>query len=125
MLNWFRSTASNVAATLLLSLAPLGVSASLPHEADCHDAGCWAIVVEHDAAAHRIAAPSSSLDPHPLHCLVCHWARSFRPPIATKFVATPAVYTGIRVHLDVITVARRAQIAQPPLRSPPASPVLA
>ena len=123
MLSWFRSRASGVAATLLLSLATLGVSASLPHEDDCHDAGCRAIVVEHDAAAHRIAAPSSSVDPYPLHCLVCHWSRSFRPPITTKFVATPAVYTGIRVHFDLITVARRAQVAQPPLRSPPPSPV--
>jgi len=125
MLSWFRSRASGVAATLLLSLATLGVSASLPHEDDCHDAGCRAIVVEHDAAAHRIAAPSTSAAPHPLHCLVCHWTRSFRPPITTKFVATPAAYAGIRIHVDLITVARNTQVAQPPLRSPPASPAFA
>ena len=124
MLSWFRSKASGVAATLLLSLAALGASAVSPHEDDCHDAdvGCRAIVVEHDATAHRITAPSTGVDAHPLHCLVCHWARSFRPPITTAFVATPAVHAGIRIHVDLITFARNAQIAQPSPRSPPAPP---
>jgi hypothetical protein len=123
MLSWFRSTASSVAATLLVSLATLGVSFYAPHPADCHDADCGTILVAHDASAHRVGAKTSTADTHPLHCLVCHWARSFRPHITTKFVATPAAYTGIRLQFDLITVARNAQVTQPPLRSPPASPL--
>jgi hypothetical protein len=125
MLSWFRSTASGVAATLLMSLATLGVSLYAPHPVDCHDAECGTILVAHDASAHRVGANTSTADTHPLHCLVCHWARSFRPHITTTFVATPAAYAGIRLHFDFIPVARNTQVAQPPLRSPPSSPVLA
>lgn len=125
MLSWFRSRASGVAVTLLLSLATLGVSLYAPHPADCHDVDCGTILVAHDASAHRVGANTSTVDTHPLHCPVCHWARSFRPHITTTFVATPAAYTGIRLQFDLITVARNPQVAQPPLRSPPSSPVLA
>jgi len=48
--------------------------------------------------------------------------RSFRPHITTKFVAGPVVLTRAFVHFDRITVARNAQVAQPPLRSPPVPP---
>lgn len=123
MLSWFRSTASGVAATLLLLVATLGVSYA-PHPEDCHDADCGTILVVHDASAHRVGASTSTADTHPLHCLVCHWARSFRPHISTTFVDTPAADAGIPLHFDLITVARNTQVAQPPLRSPPASPVL-
>jgi hypothetical protein len=124
MLDWFRFRASGVAAMLLLSLATLGVSFYGPHAADCHDADCGTILVAHDASAHRLRSNTSTADTHPLHCLVCHWARSFRPQIKTTFVAAPAASTGIPVHFDLITVARRAQVAQPSLRSPPSSLVL-
>ena len=123
MLHWFRSRASGVAATLLLSLAALGGSAVSPHEDDCHDPGCSVVVVEHDATAHRITTPSTIADSHPLHCLVCHWTRTFRPQITTKFIAAPAVLIRTYSRFDLITLARKAQVAQPPLRSPPASPV--
>ncbi|NOT24824.1 MAG: hypothetical protein HOP16_01870 [Acidobacteria bacterium] len=121
MLCWFRTRASGVAATLLLSLAALGGSAVSPHEDDCHDPGCDAIVV-HDATAHRITAPSTFANSHPLHCLVCHWTRTFRPQVTTKFVAAPAVFIRVYARFDLIMVARNAQIAQPPLRSPPVPP---
>jgi hypothetical protein len=123
MLSWFRSAASGVAATLLLLLAALGAAAVSPHEDDCHDPGCMGIVVEHDASDHRFTAPSTIAESHPLHCLVCHWTRTFRPPIAVKFVAAPAVLVRVYPRFDFITVARRAQVAQPPLRSPPSSPL--
>jgi hypothetical protein len=125
ILSWFRSRASGIAATLLLSLATLGVSLHVPHPADCHETDCGAILVAHDASAHRVGANTSTADTHPLHCLVCHWARSFRPHITTTFVATPAAHAGIRLHCDRITATRNMQVAQPPLRSPPASPALA
>jgi len=123
-MHWFRGCARRIAATLLVSVIALGGSMAAPHEDDCHDSACHPGAVPHDASAHAFSAPNQAEASHPLHCLVCHWARSFRPYITATFVATPAAYTGICIHLDLITVARRAQVAQPPLRSPPSSPFL-
>ncbi len=123
MLSWFRSRASGVAATLLLSLATLRVSAVSPHEDDCHDAACRAMAVEHDASAHQIGAPSTESDVHPLHCLVCHWVRSFRPPTEARILSTPAAEAGTTLHVEIFTAAAAAPAAQPPLRAPPSSPV--
>ena len=125
MLRWFRSTAPGIAGTLLLSLAALGVSFYAPHPADCHDADCGAILVVHDASAHRLTANPSTAEPQPLHCLVCHWARSFRPRIEVRFITAPAAQAGVVVHIEYFTAAARARAAQPPLRSPPSSPDLA
>ena len=124
MLNWFRRHASRIAATAIVSLTAVGGSALTPHQDDCHDAVCRAMAVEHDASAHRIGGPSTESDIHPLHCLVCHWARSFRPRAEAKFLLTPAGEAGTAVHVAFFTVARSTQVAQPPLRSPPLSPVL-
>jgi len=118
-MRWFRVHASRVAAVALLSLAFAGLSAAAPHEDDCHDA-CQLMAVEHDASAHRITAPAAA-DDHPLHCLVCHWARSFRSPRAeARVVAAPAADPGISLLADSLAAAIHAPVAQPPLRSPPA-----
>ena len=124
MLSWFRSTAPGVAATLLLSLAALGGSFYGPHPADCHDADCGAIFVAHDASAHRVTAAPAAAETHPLHCLVCHWARSFRPRIEVRFVTAPAAQAGVVVHVQNFPTGAGAPVAQPPLRSPPSSPAL-
>ena len=124
MLRWFRVQASRIAIAAIVSLGAAGVSAVSPHEDDCHDAACHAMAVEHDASAHRIGAPSAESDVHPLHCLVCHWVRSFRPRTEAKILPTPVAEAGTALHVEPFTAARRTQVAQPPLRSPPASPVL-
>ena len=122
MLQWFRVQASRVAGALLVSVTVLGGSLVAPHPVDCHDA--CAVTVTHDASAHRMSADVPDAESHPLHCLVCHWSRSFRPRTEATFLHAPAVQAGARVHLVVFTAAPAAQVAQPPLRSPPASPVL-
>ena len=123
MLRWFRIHAPRIAFTALVSLAAVGASTVSPHEDDCHDAACRAMAVEHDASAHRIGAPSTDGDIHPLHCLVCHWVRSFRPRAEAKFLSTPAVEAGTAVHVELFTAARSTQVTQPSLRSPPQSPI--
>jgi len=123
MLRWFRVHASRIAVTAIIALAAVGVSTFSPHEDDCHDAACRAMAVEHDAAAHRIGAPSTSTDAPPQHCLVCHLARSFRPRTEAKPLSTPAAEAGTAVHVALLRVAASAPVAQPPLRSPPQSPV--
>lgn len=121
MLQWFRIRAARVAATTLVGLIAVGGAAVAPHDDDCHDAACRAVVVEHDASAHRVGAPSLA-ESHPLHCLVCHWVRAFRPPAEARFVSTLASATSVRIHIQFFVVSSRAPVAQPPLRSPPASP---
>jgi len=108
----------------MASLAAVGASAVSPHEDDCHDAACRAMAVQHDATAHSMGAPPTGADTHPLHCLVCHWVRSFRPPTESKILSTPAAEAGTALHIELFTAAAAAPVAQPPLRSPPASPVL-
>ena len=123
MLGWFRVRASRIAVTAIISLATVGVSAGSPHEDDCHDAGCREMVVEHNAAAHRFGAPPTGADDHPLHCVICHWVRSFRPRAEARIMSAPAVNAGTSVHIEFFTAAVSAPAAQPPLRSPPFSPV--
>jgi hypothetical protein len=123
-MRWFRVHASRVAAVALLSLAVVELSAAAPHEDDCHDV-CQPMAVEHDASAHRITAPAAA-DDHPLHCLVCHWARSFRSPrTESRLMAMLADERGISLHPESLTAAVSAPVAQPPLRSPPPPPALA
>ena len=123
MLTWFRARASCVAIVVLASLASLGISLVEPHPLDCHD-DCVTASVAHDAAEHRIGADASESDAHPLHCLVCHFARSFRPHSEVTFVAAPITAAGILVHTEPFTASPAARAVQPPLRAPPASPVL-
>ena len=124
-MTWFRAKSRIVAAALLVSLASLGGSLYAPHAVDCHDAECGTIFVAHDASAHRVSAAPAAAETHPLHCLVCHWARSFRPRIEVRFLTAPAAQAGYVVHIEYFTPAARARAAQPPLRSPPSSPDLA
>jgi hypothetical protein len=65
---------------------------------------------------------AADADRQPIHCLACHLARSFRPRTEGRIVTAPASQTGTRVHLRVVTASHAAPVAQPPLRSPPASP---
>ena len=121
-MRWFRVYASRIATAAILSLVAVGMSAAAPHEDDCHDAACHPIAVEHDASAHRVAAPAAAAE-HPPHCLVCHWARSFRPHTESRVLTAPASRAGVTIHVEYFTAAVTAPAAQPPLRSPP-SPVL-
>lgn len=123
MLTWFRLRAPRLAATLLLSILSMAATVGTSHASDCHDAACAPIAVQHDASAHQFRAATQDAGSHPLHCLVCHWARSFRPHIEVRFVPAPAMLAGVRIHVESFTVAPVTTAAQPPLRSPPASPV--
>jgi hypothetical protein len=123
-MRWFRLHASRIATVAMLSLAALGLSAAVPHEDDCHDATCQPVAVEHDASAHRVTSPAAAEDEAP-HCLVCHWARSFRPHTEPRVVAAPIIEPGVTLHVALVTAALSAPVAQPPGRSPPSSPAVA
>ena len=122
MLRWFRDRAPRLALLAIVVLGAAGGSAATPHQDDCHDAGCAS--VRHDASAHRITAPTGTSG-EPIHCVVCHWARSFRPRTESRVLPTPAEAPGIVLHIESFAAVVTATAAQPPLRSPPASPALA
>lgn len=119
MLGWFRLQASRIATVAIVSSASVGVSAVTPHADDCHDPSCGAAAVQHNEDDHRFESVPRTVDKEPLHCLVCHWTRSFRAPVAARFVPAPAVLADVRPPLDADQAAHPAQVAQPPLRSPP------
>jgi hypothetical protein len=124
MLAWFRRRAPGLGAVVLLALGAMGASELSPHPFDCH-VGCVAAFVEHDESAHRIGASQTSQHEHPLHCLACHWSRSFRPPVYVAAFSASALVLDVRLPLEVFAVVYATLAAQPPLRSPPSSPVLA
>jgi hypothetical protein len=121
MLKIVRQRTSSVAAALLVSL----LSLQLPHTADAdHDSHGSLALVAHDPSTHAIQDTARGHDAPPLHCVVCHIARSFRPQIAASSLPVPVVSSSTLVHIEVVTAARPSVAAQPPLRSPPASPLL-
>ena len=124
MLFWFRAHASRIAITAMVSLATLGASAITPHVDDCHDSACLSMAVEHDADAHRFTAPPTDFDTHHLHCLVCHWLRSFRPQTETRVLLASVAETGTVLHIELFLAGVTAPAVQPPLRAPPVSPAV-
>jgi hypothetical protein len=116
MLKFVRTRSSSVAAALLVSL----LSLQLPHTADAdHDSHGSLALFAHDPSTHAIGKQAPGGEAPPLHCVVCHIARSFRPQTAASSPPVPVVSTRTLVHIDVFTAARPAVVAQPPLRSPP------
>jgi hypothetical protein len=105
------------ALTLLLSILVTTVT-SVAHTSGDRDADCAAIIL-HDASAHIFTSPDAPDSAPLLHCLACHWARSFRPaPDATTVAALIIVPTPPRCD-EADAVCQAAMASQPPLRSPP------
>jgi hypothetical protein len=125
MLAGIRPHVSRIAVAVLVSLAAMGGSALVLHADDCHGGPCLPIAVEHDASAQHVRGAVAKVDAPPLHCLVCHWVRSFRPHAEVRIVTVPDASPGRPIHHEVFTAASAGSAAQPPLRSPPAAPVLA
>ncbi len=119
MLQWFRAHAARIAAVTMVWMAMVGASAIVPHEDDSHDT--YASVVTHDHSAHRVEAAGSDVESHPLHCVVCHWARAFRPRTEARIASLPATDAGIRLPIEFFSISATAPVSQPPLRSPPTS----
>jgi hypothetical protein len=114
MLQRFRQRARAVALALLVALVALGgVSV---HGAECHDAD--AAVAAHDASAHRLDAPRSESG-HPLHCILCHWARTPRPSAERSHHVEQPLPETVAVLADAEPVPASISVAFQPLRSPP------
>ena len=121
MLAWYRARTRSLASLLLVALASLAAATGAPHADDCHETLCITAVVEHDPAAHQVQGKPPS-DAHPLHCVICHWIRAFKPAAQTAYSQTPPVPDDVLVHAPFVGTPASFPAAQPPLRSPPAPP---
>ena|SRR5688500_6980520 len=119
-MHWFRARTARIAAVTMVWMTVVGASTVVPHEDDSHDAYV-ALPVAHDESAHRVESAGSGTESHALHCLVCHWVRSFRPPTEARIASLPASGAGISLPLELFSISATAPVSQPPLRSPPSS----
>jgi hypothetical protein len=95
---------------------------SLVHAGDDHDPDCTLTgFVLHDASNHTIGASDTEQQEPPVHCLACHFGRSFRPRVETTYLSAPAIEAGARLLVEATPVSWASPTSQPPLRSPPVS----
>lgn len=120
MLAWFRTGGRRIAAVTLAALVVLTLSSALPHEEDCHGAACGT-ALPHDPSGHAIGRDTHSAQ-HPLHCVLCHWTRSVRPPADSAHALASTAEAVSRTFVDLRRASQPFPAAQPPLRAPPASP---
>lgn len=123
MLSWFRAWSRSIASAALLALVTLTISSAAPHPDDCHDADCG-LGLPHDPSGHSIGKTQESTG-QPFHCVLCHWTRSVRPTPETAPLFAPVLAEDVRVSLDVFIAPSQTVLAQPALRGPPTTPVLA
>jgi len=124
MLSWFRERSRSIASAALLALVTLTISSAAPHPDDCHDAECG-LGLPHDPSGHSIGKTQESSG-QPIHCVLCHWTRSVRPPThGTTPLFAPALAEDVRISFDVFIAPSQTVLAQPALRGPPATPVFA
>ena len=116
-MQWFRARTARIAAVTMVWMALVGASAIVPHDDDSHET--YAFAIAHDHSAHRIEAAGTDTGSHPLHCLVCHWVRAFRPRTEARIASLPAAGAGISLPLELFSTSATAPVSQPPLRSPP------
>ena len=120
MLSRFRQRSALVAALLAAFLATVGT----PHSTDPgHDSDRAIVVVPHNEADHQLRASGlEESGTHDTHCVLCHFARSFRPRTDTRTVSQPPAPAGAHVSIAIFGAVAAALVAQPPLRAPPPSP---
>jgi hypothetical protein len=120
MVSSFRRRAAWIAALLVVSLS----SVEMPHwGAEHHDPDFDLVLVAHDADAHHVTSDEGKESAPTGHCLACHWGRSFRPGVRADAVKAPVEPSRLALVPDQPFVPAGAPVAQPPLRSPPASPI--
>jgi hypothetical protein len=116
MLMRYRRCARYVAAALLVSFGTLGA----PHSVDPHHDGDWAVAaIPHDESAHQLDATDADSGTHPVHCLACHWARSFKTRTVAAHVPAHHFRSAKLVATDAPFASSSHAVVQPPLRAPP------
>jgi hypothetical protein len=112
-----------LAAAVLVSVSALGAWSMFAHGLDCfdHDDAVVAVVV-HDASAHAFRGAVPADEDRPIHCVLCHWTRTFGPSVQSVAVAPSLVDRTVAMPIGDASVPRLLATAQPPLRAPPSAP---
>ena len=122
MLKWFRARAGTWALVALCSFTAVG-TLSTAHELRCGDELAEGFVAGHRPGSHSVAA--TRVGQEPAHCVLCHWTRTFRPSLQAAHPLAPAVDRAVRVLVHVVLAPEAFLAAQPPLRAPPTSSLVA
>jgi hypothetical protein len=124
MLKGVRGQVSSIAAAVLLALMTGTLSEVLAsHTPDEHDIG-WTpppAAVPHDESDHRLTSGQPGDPTHPLHCFLCHSARSFRPLRSAIAHQAPDLEPRASLHFGALPAPTTLVMAQLTLRSPPAA----
>jgi hypothetical protein len=122
MLQRVRARVRAIAATVLVAVSALAAAGAVPHDDDCHAGECAAWALQHDPSGHAVRGAAGADQAHEFHCVVCHWYRSVRPRAeAVHSLARPAA-GDVRIQGATFALPAVFPAAQPPLRSPPATP---
>lgn len=121
MLHQIRPHLRALAAAVLLSVSALGAWSTFAHGLDCHDHDGAVVVVAHDASAHAFRGPAPPDEGRPIHCVLCHWTRTFGPSVQSVAAAPSLVARTFAIPGDAATLPRLIATAQPPLRAPPSA----
>ena len=125
MLHQIRRQLRTLAATVLVLVSALGAWSTVAHDLDCHDSDGAPVLVVHDASAHAFRTTTPPDSQRPVHCVLCHWTRTFGPGAQSVSVAPVAVSRSLALPARETSPARLVAAAQPPLRAPPSAPLLA
>lgn len=115
---WLRPHVRIFAAVVLASLTTTGAWSVAEHGPDCHENECMAVAV-HDASAHAFRGAEPADNAHHVHCVLCHWTRTFGPSVESVSLAPSAVVLASQIVARVVRVAPAFPAGRPPLRSPP------
>ena len=111
-----------LAAAVLVAVSTIGGWSTLTHGFDHHDADHAPAFVVHDASAHAFHSPSPPDSERPVHCVLCHWTRSFGPGLESVSVTHALASRTLSAHVVAAGPVHPVTAVQPPLRAPPATP---
>jgi hypothetical protein len=120
MLHHVRRHLRSFAATMLVLVSVVGAWSTAAHGLDCHDRDGAPVFVAHDASAHAFRSPVLPDRERTVHCVLCHWTRTFGPGVQSVSTALDVVSRTLAVPARDAVVSRFVAAAQPPLRAPPA-----
>jgi hypothetical protein len=109
-----------LAAAVLVSMSAVTGWSALAHELDSHDHDTAPSFVVHDESAHAFRTPSPSASERPVHCVLCHWTRTFAVGFQSVAVLYSSSSRALRVEAAPGGLLHPISSVQPPLRAPPA-----
>ena len=119
MLHVFRRHLRGLAVAVLAALSAVGGWSTLTHGFDHHDIDNAPAFVVHDASEHAFRGPEPLDGERPVHCVLCHWTRTYGPGIQSASVVHAVASRTLSIHVVDAGLVHGLTVVQPPLRAPP------